>query len=208
MKHIRGALVALFTAGVATLAMAAPAQAGLLVQSAKNCPAPPTATRVFAPWLDIFHYVPAPGGAAESAAGWTLAGGARIVAGNEPWKVGGTSHVNSLLLPRGSRATTGVMCVGIEYPTLRFFAKRNGGTLLSTLLVEVEFEGLGGALKRLPVGVVLNGGRWQPTLPHVVLASLLPLLPGERTPVAFRFTPIGGGSWQIDDVYVDPWRIR
>jgi hypothetical protein len=41
-----------------------------------------------------------------------------------------------------------------------------------------------------------------------VLASLLPLLPGQRTPVRFRFTPVGGASWQIDDVYVDPWRIR
>ena len=100
------------------------------------------------------------------------------------------------------------MCVGIEYPTLRFFAKRNGGTLLSTLLIEVEFEGLGGLLKRLPVGVVLGGSQWQPTLPHIVLASLLPLLPGERTPVRFRFTPLGGGTWSIDDVYVDPWRSR
>jgi hypothetical protein len=28
------------------------------------------------------------------------------------------------------------------------------------------------------------------------------------TPVQFRFTPVGGGTWQIDDVYVDPWRYR
>jgi hypothetical protein len=208
MKHIGRALVALLIAGAAALAMAAPAQAGLLVKSATDCPANPTATRVFARWLDLANYIPAPGGAAESAAGWQLNGGARIVAGNEPWQVNGASDSNSLLLPRGASATTDVMCVGVEYPTLRFFAKRNGGTLLSTLLIEVEFEGLGGILKRLPVGVVLSGTRWQPTLPHLVLASLLPLLPGQRTPVRFRFTPLGGASWQIDDVYVDPWRIR
>ncbi len=208
MKHIGRALVALLIAGAAALAMAAPAQAGLLVKSATDCPANPTATRVFARWLDLANYISAPGGAAESAAGWQLNGGARIVAGNEPWQVNGASDSNSLLLPRGASATTDVMCVGVEYPTLRFFAKRNGGTLLSTLLIEVEFEGLGGILKRLPVGVVLSGTRWQPTLPHLVLASLLPLLPGQRTPVRFRFTPLGGGSWQIDDVYVDPWRIR
>lgn len=208
MKQTGRALVALLIAGAAVLAMAAPAQAGLLVKSATDCPANPTATRVFAPWLDIANYVPVPGGSAESASGWTLNGGARIAAGNEPWKVGSKSDANSLLLPRGSSATTATMCVGIEFPTLRFFAKRSGGTLLSTLLIEVEFEGLGGVLKRLPVGVVLNSGQWQPTLPHVVLASLLPLLPGERTPVRFRFTPVGGGSWQVDDVYVDPWRIR
>jgi len=208
MGRIKGALVALIAAGAASLALAAPAQAGLLVESAKNCPADPAASQVFRRWIDPFQYVPAPGGAAESAAGWNLQGGARVVAGNEPWKVGNGSDKNSLMLPKGSRATTGAMCVGIEYPTLRFFAKRSGGTLLSTLLVEVEFEGLGGLIKRLPVGVVLNGGQWQPTLPHIVLASLLPLLPGQRTAVTFRFTPVGGGSWQIDDVYVDPWRYR
>jgi hypothetical protein len=40
-----------------------------------------------------------------------------------------------------------------------------------------------------------------------VIANLLPLLPGELTPVRFRFTPVGlGAAWQIDDVYVDPFR--
>jgi hypothetical protein len=57
-------------------------------------------------------------------------------------------------------------------------------------------------------GATLGGGKWQPTLPFPVLASLLPLLPGEMTPVQFRFTPVGGGTWQIDDVYVDPWRYK
>jgi hypothetical protein len=208
MKQVGRALVACVVTAVAALALAAPAQAGLLVKSAKDCAAEPVPAKVFKPWLDFANYIPAPGGAAESAAGWKLDGGAQIVAGNAPWKVGGASHSHSLLLPRGSSATTDVMCVGVEYPTLRFFAKRSGGTLLSTLLIEVEFEGLGGLLKRLPVGVVIGGSQWQPTLPHVVLASLLPLLPGQRTPVRFRFTPVGGGSWNIDDVYVDPWRAR
>ena len=40
------------------------------------------------------------------------------------------------------------------------------------------------------------------TIPDVV-ANLLPLL-DQGTPVAFRFTALGG-SFQIDDLYVDPW---
>ena len=36
--------------------------------------------------------------------------------------------------------------------------------------------------------------------------NLLTLLPGDRTPLEFRFTPEGGSSWTIDDVFVDPWR--
>jgi hypothetical protein len=123
-------------------------------------------------------------------------------------KVGGKSHVNSLLLPAGSSATTGTMCVGVGHPTLRFFAKRTSGTLLNPLIVEVQFEALGGALNSLPIGVVLAGGQWQPALPSLMVANLLPLLPDAKTPVRFKFTPGGRANWQIDDVYVDPWARR
>jgi hypothetical protein len=207
MGSIKRAIAALVAAGVVTLAAAAPAQAGLLVASAENCTTPATA-QVFLRWLDPLRYEQAPGGDAESAAGWTLGGGARVVSGNEPWKVGDRADDSSLLLPRGSQATTGVMCVGIGHPVMRFFARRTSGWLLDALKVEVLFEGAGGRVQSLPIGVVLAGGSWQPTLPFPVLASLLPLLPGEQTPVAFRFTPVGSANWQIDDVYVDPWRSR
>ena len=207
MGSLKRAFGALAAAGVAALAAAAPADAGVLVASASGCKAQP-ASQVFLRWLDPLRYEQAPGGAAESATSWTLGGGARIVSGNEPWQVGGSRDSKSLQLPRGSRATTGVMCVGIGHPVMRFFAKRTSGFLLDSLAVEVLFETANGQVASLPVGVVLAGGTWQPTLPFPVLASLLPLLPGEQTPVAFRFTPVGSGTWQIDDVYVDPWRSR
>lgn len=205
MSTWKRALGALAAAGVAVLAMAGPAQAGILVKEAQGCTSP-ASRQVFLPWLDIARYVPAPGGAAESATGWKLAGGAAVVAGNEPWKVsGGGSH--ALALPGGSQATTTAMCVGIGHPTMRFFARRTGGSVLSVLKVEVLFEGPLGLPLSLPIGAVVSGGAWQPTLPFPVVASLLPLLPGSMTPVAFRFTPVGG-SWQVDDVYVDPWKAR
>jgi hypothetical protein len=208
MASIKRVLVTLVMAGSATMAVAAPAQAGVLVSSAKNCAEEPPSAQVFRPWLDGARYVPAPGGNAESAAGWKLERGAKMVPGNEPWKVGNQADASSLFLPAGSSATTGVMCVGIGHPTMRFFARRTSGTLFAPLAVEVLFEGLGGTLKSLPIGVVLSGGQWQPSLPFLVVANLLPLLPGEQTPVAFRFTPVGRANWQIDDVYVDPWRFR
>jgi hypothetical protein len=207
MGSIKRATCALVAAGAAILAAAAPAQAGLLVASAPSCTDSPS-SQVFARWLDPLSYQRAPGGNAESAAGWTLAGGARIVAGNEPWKVGGSKDAYSLMLPRGASATTATMCVGIEKPVMRFFAKRTSGWLLDTLRVDVLFEGAGGTVASLPAGLVLSGGSWQPTLPYPVLASLLALLPGQHTPIRFRFTPVGTGGWQVDDVYVDPWRIR
>ena len=38
----------------------------------------------------------------------------------------------------------------------------------------------------------------------LVVANLLPLLPPDMTAVRFKFAPLLGGAWQIDDVYVDP----
>ena len=37
-----------------------------------------------------------------------------------------------------------------------------------------------------------------------MLANLLPLLPGSKTPVQFRVTSVGLGTWWVDDFYVDP----
>ncbi len=196
---------ALITAGLATLALAVPAHAGILVSEAMGCTSSASAP-VFLPWLDLSRYVPAPGGTAESTTGWKLEGGAALVSGNEPWKVSGGGS-RALALPSGSRATTKAMCVGLGHPTMRFFARRTGGTLLSVLKVEVLFETSGGQVLSLPIGAVVAGGSWQPTLPFPVIANLLPLLPGSMTPVSFRFTPVGG-AWQVDDVYVDPWKAR
>jgi hypothetical protein len=49
----------------------------------------------------------------------------------------------------------------------------------------------------------MAGGKWQPTLPVPVVVNLLTVVPDLRT-VSFAFTPVGGATWQIDDVYVDP----
>jgi hypothetical protein len=191
---------------VAALAIASPAQAGLLVSSATDCD-DQALEQPFLQWADPASYVLAPGGTFEHGAGaWNLSGNASVVSGNESYYVHGGGETSSLSLGSGASATSNSMCVGIEHPTLRLFA-RNSGSLLSTLKVEVLFEDNGGTVRSLPIGLVLAGGQWQPTLAMPVIANLLPLLPGEHTAVAFRFTA-NGGNWKIDDVYVDPYRSR
>jgi hypothetical protein len=102
------------------------------------------------------------------------------------------------------------MCVGIENPTMRFFAHRSGGGLLagaSQLLVTARVETSLGLVVDVPVGTLTtltNGVKWNKTPTEIVLASLLPLLPGEHTPIQFRFTAVGTSDWVIDDVFVDP----
>ena len=201
--------MALLATMVVGMAFAAPsAQAGVLVKTATDCEAQ-TIEQPFKRWLDYANYVLVPNGTVEDGTSrWSGSGSA--VSGNEPWYVHGAGESSSMRIPAGRSVTTDTICVGLEHPTLRFFAKSNSTSLLgavSTLMVEVQFEDAAGNVHSLPVGVVTPTSRWQPTLTFPVVANLLPLLPGEHTPVRFRFTAIGGSSWQIDDVYVDP-RVR
>jgi hypothetical protein len=187
----------------AALAVGAPtANAGLLVASAPDCSPKPT-SKPFAPWGDQADYTLAPGGSFEAGKPpWQLSG-ASIVSGNEPWKVNGAGDSRSLRLPPGASATSPVMCVGLEHPTLRLFA-RNNGALVSTLSVEVIFETSLGLKASAPVGVLLPSGKWKPSPRLLVVANLLPLLPGNYTPVQFRVRSVGLGTWWVDDFYVDP----
>jgi hypothetical protein len=204
----RRMLLGLAATAMATLAMVGSASAGVLAPSAVNCDTP-SASKVFSRWLDGANYSLAPGGNAEgSTAGWTFSGGARVGSGNEPWKVGG-GGAKSFSIPAGGSLTSAPVCVGLDNPTIRFFAHRTGGLLLSTLAVSVRFQTVAGLTLTVPIGVVPGlSTSWSPSLPMTVIANLLPLLPNDKTAVQFRFTPVLGGSWQVDDLYVDPWRMR
>ncbi len=187
------------------LALTGPAHAGPLVASAPSCE-DEALERPFLRWADPAQYFLAPDGSfSRRARGWSGAA-ADVVADNQPYSSHGSEGLASLRVPVGSSVTSPAVCVGVLHPTLRFFA-RSDGSLLDTLTVEVLFEDAAGAVHALPIGLVTaNAGEWAPTAPMPIVANLLPLLPGERTAVAFRFTARGdAGSWRIDDVYVDPY---
>lgn len=191
------------TSAAALFLVAAPsASAGVLVKSATDCTNPPL-EQPFAQWHDDSNYVLAPEGSFENGAdGWSL-NRATLDSGSESYNVGGPGS-HSLKISPGGSAVSPTICVGLDRPTLRFFARSSGGLLgLSTMAVSVRFETSLGLVAELPIGVVLPSGKWQPSLPLPILANLLPLLPDDMTPVQFRFTPVAGTYW-IDDVYVDP----
>ena len=202
-NRLRITFVAAALAVTALAAGAPSASAGLLVKSAPDCTPKPT-TQPFAPWNDDAQYNLAPGGSFEGGAGsWSLTGGASLVSGNEPWKVNNGGDSRSLRLPPGATATSPVICVGLEHPSLRFFAKNNRA-LLSTMTVEVITETSLGIKAAVPIGVLLPNGSWKPSPKIWVIANLLPLLPGEHTPVQFTVRSVGLGTWWVDDFYVDP----
>ena len=209
-RKIGRTVAAAIIATIASAAFASTANAGLLTASAESCDDGPI-TQPFQRFGDQAKYKLLPGGSFEAGTdAWQLSGGAKIVSGNETYKVGGSTHSRSLQLPSGSAAVSPFTCVGLSEPTLRLFAKRNSALLglVSTLNVQIQVKTSLGLSVWLPVlPGDLGGSSWHPTAPMPLIANILPLSQSDKTPVRFRFTPLLG-SWQIDDVYVDPYRMR
>jgi hypothetical protein len=166
----------------------------------------PTSSQVFSRFSDSAYYARMLNGGFENGStAWVLSGGARVVSGNEPYYLtGNTGDSHSLLLPGGSSAYSGTVCFKLGDWHLRFMAKRlstSGG-----LRVQVIVPSLLGILTILDGGTVSGSGTWAPSPRMALLLSNVLSLVGTRA-VAFRFTPVGAGaSYQIDDVYLDPWK--
>jgi hypothetical protein len=156
----------------------------------------------FTAWGDLADYFLAPDGDFTAGAQrWDLAG-AEVVPENEPHWVHGGNAPAALELDSGASATTPRICVGVDDPTMRFFARSIGGPS-GTLAVEVLYTGADGSDRALTIGTVTTDGAddWTPVAPLPITANTYEMR------VAFRFTAQGRGSaWQIDDVYVDPYR--
>jgi hypothetical protein len=156
------------------------------------------------------YYTLAPNGGLESGSeGWSLSGDAVVVSGNETYQVGGANDGHSLLLPPSSSATTTPMCVTVLDPTLRLFVV-NMGSLRSDLKVEVLYTDAFGNSRAAMVALLSGRRSWTATVPLPFRAQFTnpPLVTDGTTSVAFRFTPVGTGSWRIDDVFVDPFKGR
>ena len=166
----------------------------------------PTSTQAFAPFGDSSYYARLDNGGFEGGSrGWSLSDGARVVSGNEPYYLTGRrSDSHSLYLPAGSSAVSNTVCFALGDWHLRFVTKRlssSGG-----LHVEVVLPSLFGLLTVLDGGTVYGNGSWAPSPRMELLLSNLTGLLGNNS-VAFRFTPVGfGSSYQMDDVYLDPWK--
>ena len=203
-------LLALFTALVAVAAVSA-SPAAAADGSLLGCGYQPT--QPFMRFLDPLPYSLLPGGDFESGAqGWKLSGGARVVSGNESFYVTSARDSHSLLLPSGSSATSPPMCMGLLLPIVRYFS--TGGAALSYLRVEAVFKDASGrerALDLLPMGLPTKS--WSPGLPALQLLGTVNTLTlnGLTSQISLRFTPkgllFGSGTWQVDDVYVDPWKV-
>jgi hypothetical protein len=191
---------------IAALALSSTAKAGLIgTGSASYCD--PDPSQAFSRWGDSSYYATLQNSGFEGYSGWTLSGGARVVSGNEPFYLSGNrSDSHSLLLPAGSSAYSGTVCFALGDWHMRF-VMRNVGASSGKLRVQVVVPSLlGSLLTVLDAGTVSGSGTWAPSPRLELLLSNVTNLIGTRA-VAFRFTPVGlGAAYQIDDVYLDPWK--
>jgi hypothetical protein len=169
--------------------MAPSAHASLLVADAPSC-APQALSQPFASIGDQSNYTLLPGGDFENGApGWTLS------------KASVVNH--ALQVSPGGVATSPTICAGLDHPTMRFRAKSSG--LLPVATVSVLVKTSLGVTAEVPLGLISPGSSWHATPKYLVIANLLPLLPNNYTPLAFRVRAVTG-TWSVDDVYVDPRR--
>lgn len=159
----------------------------------------PTVSTPFADWGDTAQYFPVPGGTFPSAdVGWSLQDA--TLTASAPFNLGG----QSLTIHAGGSATSPLFCVDRTMTDVRFLAQETAPG--SDLEVDVLVATNSGYLVR-SLGTVADGSQpsWGPVAP---LALRVVNLPGwVHRPVAVRLSVPGQtGSWQVDDVYVDPYR--
>lgn len=163
-------------------------------------------SQVFLPWADVASYTLAPGGDFEkNGSHWTLVAASRDTSDNEPYNVSGGSDHSSLQIANGGTALSPAMCVGLGQPTARVFFKQTGGLPGAGLQVDVLFDDASGSTQAQTIGMLGVAQQWRLSPQLLTMANLLPTIGAGETAIAFRFTAIGG-SFKIDDLYVDPWQ--
>ena len=196
-RGLRTGLTALLSA-VAVFVVPAAAQAA--------CPSTPT-TKPFQAFGDAHDYSLVPNGGFEfGAGGWSLSG-ARVAAGNESWSVRAAGDSKSLAIDAGGTAVSPTVCVDLSRPTYRFFARRTSGSW-GVLNLRVRWQDSSGRTNETTIAALdsSSGTAWRVS-PALNIASLLGLWNADQdVSVQLVFDPENsGGSWAIDDVYVDPY---
>jgi hypothetical protein len=185
----------LIAAAAALAALSGPvaaANAGDVTAPVGNCPL----SQPFAAMGDpSFYTLSANGSLEQGTGGWLFNAGSKITSGDDPYDLTAGKDTHALSLPAGSSAWNLVTCqIGLQ-PPLRFAAINTGD---QSAVLEVDaLSGNPTAPTVSPIAFVPSTSTWQVVSPIQFAVPVGAL--------GFRFTPTGG-SWKIDDVYVDPYK--
>ena len=201
VRRTIGALVGV--AALISLLIPAAARAGW------TCPAQAT-TQPFQQFGDSADYFLAPNGGLESGDdGWSLSK-ASVVTGNEPFLVRSQWDRRSLSISRGGRAMSPWFCVSQDHPTFRFFLRQPQGAGAPDMNVYVRYY----TEERVSKDVLVNSNAgadwraWQPSRIINLYSNLKFSDPSSITAarVVFEAENQNGQPWQVDDLFIDPYR--
>lgn len=203
-------LASISAVGCATVGLtASAASASLLSSLLPSCAARPT-SMPFAQWGDTSSYFLMPGGGFESGTpGWVLAGGAAVATGNETSFVNAKTDAHHLALPTGAVVVSPTVCVSMGENTIRLFLK-NSGVASSVLHVQAFVQNpLTGLV--LSTGFDVSGSAaasgWSPSS-RLFIPNLLGGVLGTQNLTLVFSTRGAAATWNIDDVFVDPFKSR
>jgi hypothetical protein len=170
---------------------------------AAQCPTQ-SAKQKFSKFGDSSDYFLVPGGSfegTEAQVGWNLSG-ATLTSGNEPFYLNSATDDQSLEIGDAGSATSPAFCVDSTMPSFRFFVRQTtpGSDLRIQGVVQTPRGPLSLTLADLPDRSLSSWTAVQIT----VETNRIPK--GFSIAAAMRFVVPASGSWQIDDVYVDPYR--
>jgi hypothetical protein len=186
------ALAALVAAAVASSAAAATPKS--------NCPAR-TLKQAFSRWGDTHQYFFAPNGGFENGlSGWTTGNNPTVVSGNESYYLNSSSDKSSLNLPAGAWVKTGQICTNPQDQTVRLMVKGATGQLKFDAYILCN-----GNIRTWSGQVDSNGASgWRPS---PVIQFALSGQCGTTATIQLTFTALGS-TWQIDDLYIDPFKDK
>jgi hypothetical protein len=175
---------------------------------ASSCPAHATTTP-FTQWGDNGSYFLLPGSNFESplaASGWIVNGAERTL-GGEPFDIG-TSSDYSLTIDRGGIAVSPAFCIDDSMPYFRFFAHALGadGNLEVRLVVQTPTRSISTPLNHVADLAASSMASWAPT-GQLDLADGISMAKRQTAPARLVFHVAGATSWQVDDIFVDPYRM-
>ena len=181
--------------------------------TALACAPSPNVSPVFQQFGDTSSYFLAPGGSfnGPGTGGWSL-NNATLTPGGDPFNIGGPGSQTLTISANGS-AQSPSFCVDSTMPSFRFVTNEvaPGSDIRVDALYHVGGPGSGPGVPNGNTTVTLTdiadgayGSTWAPVQP--ILFKALPA--GTSASVSLKFSvPQSSGAWQIDDVFIDPYRM-
>jgi hypothetical protein len=198
---VRKSLIALFALVVALVGFQ-PAAGAASACGGRNLSNP------FQRWGDQADYfLIANGGFEAGNASWTFAKGGAVKSGsNEPWFAAGQGDSHDLLLRAGSSATAATFCVGAGENLLRLFVKRPGVRGAKLRLSATMRRDSASSILIVTTMMDLDGSvaGWAPS-PVFIMPAVFGTSGTEY--ITLKVAPVGtAATWEVDDIYVDPYR--